>query len=96
MNYNQTGAKPIISMKWVIALTLLLTLVLGGVIASKAQTVPNGKVYNLDAADRVKTSNTAIYNGKTFIVYANKKGRLYFENGKVSKTGKLTRKYLTK
>ena len=56
----------------------------------KAQTV-----YNLDATDRVETKSTAIYNGKTFKVYANKKGRLYFETGKISKSGKATRKYLT-
>lgn len=60
-------------------------------VPAKAQTV-----YNLDAADKVLTKHTAIYNGKTFKVYANKKGRLYFETGKVSKSGKLTRKYLTK
>ena len=90
MNYNQTGAKPIISMKLVIALTLLLMFLLGGAIASKAQTV-----YNLDAADKVKTKDTAIYNGKVYKVYANKKGRLYFETGKLTKAGKPQRKYIT-
>lgn len=56
----------------------------------KAQTV-----YNLDAADKVATKDTAIYNGKVYKVYANKKGRLYFETGKLTKAGKPTRKYLT-
>ncbi len=52
-------------------------------------------VYNLDKADRIETKDTAIYNGKVYKVYATKKGRLYFETGKISKSGKPTRKYLT-
>jgi hypothetical protein len=61
----------------------------------QAQQVPEGKVFNLDAADRVKTTNTAIYNGKTYQVFAAKNGRLYFETGKLTKTGKPQRTYIT-
>lgn len=68
----------------------VFTLLFIAFVPVKAQTV-----YNLDAADKVETKHTAIFNGKVFKVYANKKGRLYFETGKVSKSGKATRKYLT-
>lgn len=92
MNYNSIGSKAITSNKnLIISCILFIALLLGSVMCAKAQTV-----YNLDAADKVETKHTAVYNGKTFKVYANKKGRLYFETGKVSKSGKLTRKYLTK
>lgn len=70
-----------------IAIILLINLTASGVFAQT--------VYNLDAADRVATKDTAIYNGKVYKVYANKKGRLYFETGKLTKAGKPTRKYLT-
>lgn len=72
---------------------LFVGLVLGllfAVTPASAQTV-----HNLDAADKVATKDTAIYNGKTYKVYANKKGRLYFETGKLTKAGKPVRKYLT-
>lgn len=71
-----------------IAIILLISLTASGVFAQT--------VYNLDKADKVETKDTAIYNGKTYKVYANKKGRLYFETGKLTKAGKPTRKYLTK
>jgi len=91
MNYNSLGSKAITSNRNIILLSILfIALLLGSVIGAKAQTV-----YNLDAADKVETKHTAIFNGKVFKVYANKKGRLYFETGKVSKSGKATRKYLT-
>lgn len=70
-----------------IAIILLFRLTASGVFAQT--------VYNLDKADKVETKDTAIYNGKTYKVYANKKGRLYFETGKLTKAGKPTRKYLT-
>lgn len=88
---NQLGNGIASTRTIIIACVLFIGLLVGSVMRAKAQTV-----YNLDAADKVETKHTAIYNGKTFKVYANKKGRLYFETGKVSKTGKLTRKYLTK
>jgi len=70
-----------------IAIILLISLTASGLFAQT--------VYNLDAADKVETKDKAIYNGKTYKVYANKKGRLYFETGKLTKAGKPTRKYLT-
>jgi len=79
-----------------IALTLfivLFTIALANVCV--AQTIPQGKVFNLDAADKVVTTNTAILNGKKYEVYANKSGRLYIETGISKKTGKPTRKYIT-
>jgi len=76
-------------MKYILTLAILMSCS-----SLFAQNLPQHKVYDLDALDKVKTTNTAIYNGTTFIVYASKNGRLYFETGKLTKTGAPQRKYL--
>lgn len=76
-----------------IAFLVMLTITFANICA--AQTAPKGKVFNLDAIDRVATPHTAILNAKEYKVFQNKSGRLYIETGISKKTGKPTRKYLT-
>lgn len=76
-----------------IAFIVMLTITAANIVC--AQTAPQGKVFNLDAIDRVATPHTAILNSQEYKVYQNKAGRLYIETGVSKKTGKPTRKYLT-
>ena len=76
-----------------IAFIVMLTITAANICS--AQTAPQGKVFNLDAIDRVATPHKAILNSKEYKVYQNKAGRLFIETGVTKKTGKPTRKYLT-
>jgi len=78
----------------VIVIIATISLTASGVFSQTRQS--NGKLYDLDALDRIKTTNTARLDGKMYTVYQSKNGRLYFETGKLTKTGKPQRKYLTK
>ena len=56
-------------------------------------TIPQGRTYNLDKQDESKTTNTAIYKGVSYPVYATSKGKLFIKLGS-EKTGKEYRKYI--
>lgn len=57
------------------------------------KSIPIGKVYNLDKADEIETTNKAILKGVEYKVYATSKGRLYIKLVS-AKTGKEYRRYL--
>ena len=56
-------------------------------------TIPQGQTYNLDKQDEQQTTNTAIYKGKTYPVFATSKGKLFIKLIS-EKTGKEYRKYI--
>lgn len=85
MNYNSTGAKPIVPIKWVIILTVLFALLLGGVVATKAQVVPK-------VSDKVLKDTTI--NGKVFKLYVGSRGGKY--TLVTSKSGNVYKKYFKK